>query len=241
MASFPVPPIPPSSLLSAQDQIETYTKMLKSLEESAKYQEEAIAYHTQSLELLVAESQNTQSQLDLCQNTIGILSQTQKLTLSNTSKSLKNGKNERKALKKVEEKAVTAKKSKSPSKTKSKPPSKTKLTKVTSKKKQNSKQEKGATTKQSIQKGQKKTKSTLPPSSVLDKYENITAMVLDFVQKKKGAVVEVSQIIKYIYPKGLSKEERKKAFSSFSSVLSLSMKRGILERTVPGKYRWIGK
>jgi len=66
-------------------------------------------------------------------------------------------------------------------------------------------------------------------------------MVLDFVQKKKGAVVGVSEIIKYAYPKGLSEEEQKRAYNSFSKVLSTSMKKGILERTVPGKYRWILK
>lgn len=224
MASLLSPPIPPKNILSTEDQIETFTQMLLSLEESAQYQEKSIAYHTESLEIFKEESKNTKAQLDLCRNTIEILSQTQKLAPSVSPTSSKNGNNGGKSGKIVEEKAVTAK-----------PSSKTKSTKVGVQKKQKSQQEKKTTEKQ----GKIKTKSTLPPSSVLDKYKNITAMVLDFVQKEKGAVVEVSQIIKYVYPKGLSKEERKKALSSFSSVLSLSMKKGILERTVPGKYRWI--
>lgn len=232
MVLLSAPPIPPKSVLSTEDQIQTFTQMLKSLEESAKYQKEAIEYHTESLELLEEESKNTKAQLDLCRNTINTLSQTQQLVTSASSTSSKKSKNGQKTTKSVDKKATTVKKAKSSSKTKS--------TKAISKKPQSSKQKKESTTKKAVKQGQKKTKSTLPPSSVLKKYENITAMVLDFVQKKDG-VIDVSQIIKYVYPKGLSKENRKKAFSSFSSVLSLSMKKGILERTVPGKYRWIGK
>ncbi|MEN9565351.1 MAG: hypothetical protein RLZZ69_547, partial [Cyanobacteriota bacterium] len=43
----------------------------------------------------------------------------------------------------------------------------------------------------------------------------------------------------YAYPEGLKTEaEMKKASSSFSSVLINQTKKGILERTVPGKYMW---
>lgn len=221
MASLLSPPTPPKSTLSAEEQIKTFTQMLKSLEESAKYQEEAIAYHTESLKVLKEESENTKSQLDLCRNTIEILSKTQK---SSSAASSTASKNRSKAVIAVEEKTE-------------KSSSKKKAAQAGAKKKQNSKQEK----KTKVKSGKAKTRSTFPPSSVLDKYKNITEMVLDFVKKKKGAVVDVSQIIEYAYPKGLSGANRKKASSSFSKVLSLSIKKGIVERTVPGKYRWIGK
>lgn len=219
MASLLSPPTPPKSTLSSEEQIQTFSQMLKSLEESAKYQEEAIKYHTESLKVLKEESKNTKSQLDLCRNTIEILLKTQK---SASSKGAKDGRNSGKV--------VIEKKAKSTSKKKS--------SRVESKKKQDAKQEKKTTVKQI--KGKKR--SALSSSSVLDKYKNITAMVLDFVQKKKGGVVGVSEIIEYVYPKGgLSESEKKRAYNSFSKALSESMKKGILERTVPGKYRWIGK
>ena len=231
MTSLPTPPKPPQSVLSTQEQIATFTQMLKSLEESAQYQESAIAYHTESLKLLKEELINTNSQLDLCRNTIATLTKTKKLVSSRSSKNGENGYEDPKVL---EKKAAEEKKLK--------PEVKSKSTKTSSKKKQDSqlKSEKKTTSKQTINKGRKKTRSNIPSSSILDKYENITAMVLDFVQKQEG-VVDVSQIIKYVYPQGLSKEERKKAVSSFSSVLSLGKKKGILGRTVPGKYLWTGK
>ena len=49
-------------------------------------------------------------------------------------------------------------------------------------------------------------------------------------------------LIQYAYPEGLKTgAEMKKASSSFSSVLINQTKRGILERTVPGKYMWAKK
>lgn len=221
MTSLLTLPRPPKSILSTKEQIETFKKMLNSLEESAKYQEKVIAYHTDSLKEIKKEFKETKAQLDLCRNTIKILSKSQKSASSISSSASKNGSNESKAIKIVKEEAVAEKKEKSSSKSKS--------PKIVSKKKQNLKQEKT------------KTRNSLPASPVLEKYKNITEMVLEFVEKKKGAVVEISQIIKYVYPKGLSKEERTKVLNSFSKVLSLSMKKGIVERTVPGKYRWRGK
>jgi len=58
MASLLSPPVQPKSLLSTEEQIQTFIQMLKSLEESAKYQEEAIVYHTESLKVLTEESKN---------------------------------------------------------------------------------------------------------------------------------------------------------------------------------------
>ena len=83
--------------------------------------------------------------------------------------------------------------------------------------------------------------STLPASEVIDKFESITAMVLDFVKKQEG-VISVIDLIKYAYPEGLKTEaEAKKVSSSFSSVLINQTKKGRLERTVPGKYMWSTK
>jgi hypothetical protein len=66
-------------------------------------------------------------------------------------------------------------------------------------------------------------------------------MVLDFVKKQEG-VISVLDLIQYAYPEGLKTgAEMKKASSSFSSVLINQTKRGILERTVPGKYMWAKK
>ncbi len=65
-------------------------------------------------------------------------------------------------------------------------------------------------------------------------------MVLDFVKSQEG-VIEIADLIKYAYPDGLDEAQYKKASTSFSSVLGTQAKKGVLERTVPGKYMWKGK
>ena len=244
MASIPAPPVPPKSVLNTQDQIETFKQMLISLEETAEYQRDAISYHTESLSILETESANTDAQLELCQKTIATLSKTQELEPAKVEKSSSNG-----AAKKTSTKTTkTARKAKAktPAKTKStkakstaksKVSAKTKSIKATAAKATKSTAKKS--TKQTAKKTQGK-KSTLPPSPILKKFKNITAMVLDFAPKQDG-VISVTDIIKYVYPKGLNEANHKKAFSSFSSVLSLYTRKGVFERTVPGKYLWIGK
>lgn len=250
MVSPLIPPVPPTTSLSDDSKIAMFEQMLVSLQETADYQQKAIAYHHKSLELLQEESANTQSQLELCRSTIATLTKTQQLTpdLSQAEKSSNNGHIE------IESKAEpTVKTEKKPDaietkKAKSNQAKSNSSTKVKSNgnesdssagdnthKKSNSKAKKTKAKKSST-----KVSNKLPSSSVLEQYESIKDMVLDYVQKQEG-VVAVAEIIKHCYPEGISEPKRKKVYSSFSSVLLNALKKNLVERTVPGKYRWIGK
>ena len=247
-------PQPPESIVSNQDKIATFKQMLVSLEETAKYQEEAIAYHQQSLELLQQEAKNTKAQLEFCRNTIDTLTKTQQLIPTVTPEPQEDNTNGHQTVK-PQDKAKTKTPAKPPTKSKSsktKPKSPTKPKAKTSKpsksgdkksqsqavQKSKSSKAQSKTSSKTSSKPQTKVSNKLPPSPVLDRFESITAMVLDYMQRQEG-VVETGEIINYCYPDGLSEPQRKKVYSSFSSVLITGMKKGVFERTVPGKYRWV--
>jgi hypothetical protein len=225
--------------------------MLSDLENQAAYQQEAIAFHTQSLESIKAESEITAHELESCRGIIKSLKAS--TTIAQTveargneghskeeeeTKAPANSKPESKA--KIKSQPAASKiKSKSSVKTAVKPtaPKTESATKVVTKAIKPEPTESKSKTKSEV-KTVAKPVSTLPASEVIDKFESITAMVLDFVKKQEG-VISVINLIKYAYPKGLKTEaETKKVSSSFSSVLINQTKKGILERTVPGKYMW---
>jgi hypothetical protein len=227
MSTIPLLPTPPKPLFDLKKRLEVYQQMQSDLEQQAAYQQKAIAFHSESLELLKKEAENTQNELNSCQNIIESLT-------SNVSSQPQTASNGHQAvvvdaeIKPELETEPTKTKTKSLSKAKAKTPVKTNKSSTTKSK---------AEAKQATKKVKVKPASTLPPSKVIEQYESITDMVLDFVIEKEG-VIEVSDVIKYAYPDGLEPAQRKKAASSFSSVLGLQAKKGKLERTVPGKYLW---
>ena len=251
MVTLPDPPKPPTSPLNHQQQLATFKQMLLSLEETAQYQQKAIAYHTQSLELLQAEAVNTQTQLNSCREIINTLINTQKLISAVTPQSendsnngqhpVPGGKTKLKPDAEVKtEKSNKAQTNSKSSKIKGKSGQSTSANKTKTKTPAQPKATSSKIAKHSSKKTQSKPISTLPSSDILNKFESITALVLDFVQKQEG-VIAVADIIKYVYPHGLNEAQYKKVSSSFSSVLVNQAKKKVLERTVPGKYRWLGK
>ncbi|MGL6344137.1 MAG: hypothetical protein ACRC80_33955, partial [Waterburya sp.] len=54
-----LPPTPPEPVFSTAKRLEVYQQMLSDLESQATYQQHAIAFHTQSLESIKAESEIT--------------------------------------------------------------------------------------------------------------------------------------------------------------------------------------
>jgi hypothetical protein len=246
-------PPPPEPVFSTAKRLEVYEQMLSDLENQAAYQQEAIAFHTQSLESIKAESEITAHELESCRGIIKSLKAS--TTIAQTveargnkghskeeeTKALANSKPESKAKAKFKP-AASKTKPKSSGKNAVKPtaPKTESATKVVTKAIKPEPTEAKSTTKSKV-KTVAKPVSTLPASEVIDKFESITAMVLDFVKKQEG-VISVIDIIQYAYPEGLKTEaETKKVSSSFSSVLINQTKKGILERTVPGKYMWSTK
>jgi chromosome segregation ATPase len=242
-ASF-LPP-PPEPVFSTAKRLEVYQQMLSDLENQAAYQQEAIAFHTQSLESIKAKSEITAQELESCRGIIKSLKAS--TTIAQTVEASSNqGYSEVKE----EIKAQAASKTKPKAEAKSQRSSKTSV-KPTAPKTESATKVETKAIKPELTKSQSKTKSevkavakpvsTLPASEVIDQFESITAMVLDFVKKQEG-VISVIDLIKYAYPKGLKTEaEIKKVSSSLSSVLINQTKKGILERTVPGKYMWVTK
>jgi hypothetical protein len=227
MSTIPVPPTPPKPLFDLKKRLEVYQQMQSDLEQQAAYQQKAIAFHSESLELLKKEAENTQNELSSCQNIIESLT-------SNVSSQPETASNGHQAV--VVDAELEPELETKPTKTKTKSLSKAKAkTPVKTNKSSTTKSQTEA--KQATKKVKVKPVSTLPPSKVLEQYESITDMVLDFVIEKEG-VIEVSDVIKYAYPDGLESAQRKKVARSFSNALGLQAKKGKLERTVPGKYLW---
>jgi hypothetical protein len=236
-------PPPPEPVFSTAKRLEVYEQMLSDLENQAAYQQEAIAFHTQSLESIKAESEITAQELESCRGII------KSLKVSTTiAQTVEARGNERHSQEEEETKAPANSKPESKAKAKSKQSRKTSVkptvpktesaTKVVTKAIKPEPTEAKSKTKSEV-KAVAKPVSTLPASEVINKFESITAMVLDFVKKQEG-VISVINLINYAYPKGLKTEaETKKVSSSFSSVLINQTKKGILERTVPGKYMWV--
>jgi hypothetical protein len=227
MSTIPVPPTPPKPLFDLKKRLEVYQQMQSDLEQQVAYQQKAIAFHSESLELLKKEAENTQNELNSCQNIIESLT-------SNVSSQPQTDSNGHQAV--VVDAEIEPELETEPTKTKTKSLSKAKV-KTPVKTNKSSTTKSKAEAKQTTKKVKVKPASTLPPSKVLEQYESITDMVLDFVITQEG-VIEVSDVIKYAYPDGLEPAQHKKAASSFSSVLGLQTKKGNLERTVPGKYLW---
>ena len=232
MTNIPAFPKPPQNLFDSEKKLAIYSQMLADLEQNANYQQEAIAYHTQSLKLLEVEAASTQTELEACRNIINSLSKTQQLaanvTLDEENKSNGYHPTEAEETDRVELPAVPSK----ADKLKQKTPAKKSQTKT--------KLPKAKVKPQAQKKSKDKLDSTLPPSPRLDTYENITAGVLDFVKKQEG-VISSPDVVAHFYPDGLNQTQQKKVAKSFSSVLSLQFRKGILERTVPGKYIWKNK
>ena len=231
-------PPPPEPVFNTSKRLEVYEQMLSDLESQAAYQQEAIAFHTQSLESIRAESEITTQELESCR---GIIKSLKANTLI-VQTAEANG-NQGHSQEEEETKAPAEAKSKKSRKTSVKPtaPKTESATKARTKAISTSEPTKSQSKTKSEVKAVAKPVSTLPASEVIDRFESITAMVLDFVKKQEG-VISVIDLIRYAYPKGLKTEaEMKKASSSFSSVLINQTKRGILERTVPGKYMWAKK
>ncbi|NJL52751.1 MAG: hypothetical protein HC930_12040 [Hydrococcus sp. SU_1_0] len=238
-------PPPPEPAFSTAKRLEVYEQMLSDLENQAAYQQEAIAFHTQSLESIKAESEITAQELESCRGIIKSLKASTTIAQAVEARG-----NEGHSQEEEETKAPANSQPESKAKAKSKPAaskSKSKSSRKTSVNPTAPKTELKAISSEPTE-AKSKTKSevktvakpvsTLPASEVIDKFESITAMVLDFVKKQEG-VISVIDLIKYAYPKGLKTEaETKKVSSSFSSVLINQTKKGILERTVPGKYMW---
>lgn len=232
MTIIPLPPKPPQNSFDNQKKLAIYSQMLADLEQNASYHQEAIAYHAQSLKQLETEAASTQAELKSCRKIITSLSKIQQLAETRTPED-ENRSNGYHPIE-VEEAAqleLPAVKSK-PDKSKEKTPAKKNRTKT--------KSPKAKVKAQGQKKSKNKFDSTLPSSPRLDVYESITAGVLDFVKKQEG-VIGSPDVLAHFYPDGLNQALQKKALSSFSSVLSLQSKKGVLERTVPGKYMWINK
>ncbi len=231
MTNIPAPPKPPQNLFDSEKKLAIYSQMLADLEQNASYQQEAIAYHAQSLKILEAEATTTQTELEACRNIINSLSKTQQLAaniIDEENKSNGYHPTEAEETARLELPAVSSKADKSKQKTPAK------------KSQAKTKSPKAKVESQDQKKSRNKLDSTLPPSLRLDNYENITAGVLDFVKKQEG-VISSPDVVAYFYPDGLSQTQQKKVSKSFSSVLSLQFRKGILERTVPGKYMWNNK
>lgn len=232
MTTIPAPPKPPQNLFDSEKKLAIYSQMLADLEQNASYQQEAIAYHAQSLKILEAEAVTTQTELESCRNIINSLSKTQQLTANVTldEGNQSNGyhSTETEEIVRVEIPADQSKADKSKQQTSVK------------KSQTKTKSSKAKVKPQAQKKSKNKLDSTLPPSPRLDTYENITAGVLDFVKKQEG-VISSPDVVAYFYPDGLDQTQQNKVAKSFSSVLSLQFRKGILERTVPGKYMWNNK
>jgi hypothetical protein len=236
-------PSPPEPVFSTAKRLEVYEQMLSDLENQAAYQEQAIAFHTQSLESIKAESEITAQELESCRGIIKSLKASTTIAQTVETRS-----NEKHSKKEEESKAPANSQAESKAKTKSKISKKTSVKPTAPKIESTTKVPIEAISSPEPTQAKSKTKSqakavakpvsTLPASEVIDEFESITAMVLDFVKKQEG-VISVIDLINYAYPKGLKTEaETKKVSSSFSSVLINQTKKGILERTVPGKYMW---
>jgi hypothetical protein len=232
VTTLPAPPKPPQNLFDSKKKLAIYSQMLADLEQNASYQQEAIAYHAQSLKLLEAEAATTQTELEACRNIINSLSKTQQLaanaTLDEENQSIGYNPTEAEEADGVEIPADQFKADKS------------KQTIAVKKSQTKAKSPKAKVKLQEQKKSKNKLDSSLPPSPILDTYENITAGVLDFVKKQEG-VISSPDVVAHFYPDGLNQTQQKKVAKSFSSVLSLQSKKGILERTVPGKYMWNNK
>lgn len=181
-------PPPPEPVFSTAKRLEVYEQMLSDLENQAAYQQQAIAFHTQSLESIKAESEITAQELESCRGIIKSLKAS--TTIAQTveardkeghSKEEEEGKApaNSKPESKTESKAKT--KSKRPRKTSVKPtvPKTESATKVVTKAIKSEPTEAKSKTKSEV-KAVAKPVSTLPASEVIDKFESITAMVLDF-------------------------------------------------------------
>ena len=251
----PAPPTPPKLELSAADKLANFRSMLDELEAKVKYYQESIQYYQELKDQFESELTKERELLELTKNTVASLSEFVTSSPSEsksesepttTAKSNGNG-NGKVAMIELETETKTKTKTKPKSsktntktKTKNKPKSSkanTKAAKATKSTNTKSKATKANTSKKSSS----KSKSTLPPSKKLDGYESITQAVLDFVSSQEG-VVSVREIVKHFYPDGLPEgTDSKKVSNSFSSILSVQVKRQVLERTVPGKYLYVGK
>jgi hypothetical protein len=252
MVNTIAPPTPPKALLSPEKHLEIYQQMQSDLEATVRYQEESIEYHQKSLTVLQQEVEVTKAQLQLCNTTIASITKTQKLvpdiskadstTSSNGNYPAQVEKSESEPDSEVETATKTETQTDSKStknKSKSGKPTSAKTT-TKNQTPAKSKSTKSKTQKQQQKKPQTKATNSLPPSDKLNQFESITAMIIDLMSKQPG-VIEVADVIKYVYPNGLDEAQYKKASSSFSSVLGIQSKKGVLERTVPGKYRWTGQ
>jgi hypothetical protein len=255
MVTTIAPPTPPKALLSPEKHLEIYQQMQSDLEATVRYQEESIEYHQKSLTALQQEVEVTKAQLQLCNTTIASITKTQQLvpeiskadgtasSNGNYPAQVEKSESEPKSEVETATKTETQTDSKSTkNKGKSGKPTSTKKAKTPTKSQTPAKPKstKSKTQKQEQKKPQTKATNSLPPSDKLNQFESITAMIIDFMSKQPG-VIEVADVIKYVYPDGLDEAQYKKVSSSFSSVLGIQSKKGFLERTVPGKYRWIGQ
>lgn len=231
------PPQPPQNMLDTSKRLAVFKEMQSQLEATLEYQEKSITYHQQMLEQFKEESASTKTQLELCRNTIKTLTSTSELIPSPEVSGQSNGhgtvetateihnetKTEVKTLPLAESTdSERTHKPINPDTSKPRKTGKTKTSKVKSK---------------APIESRPKSNSKLPDSPKLNKFESITAAVLDFVRGQES-VVSAGDIVQHFYPDGLVEKERKKAYTSFSNVLSAGVKKGIYEKTVPGKYRY---
>ncbi|MGF1488731.1 MAG: hypothetical protein ACFBSE_16725 [Prochloraceae cyanobacterium] len=77
----------------------------------------------------------------------------------------------------------------------------------------------------------------LPPTEKLDRYGTLIKSITIFIKDKAPNAVSASDILNWLYPEGLDRETRKKAYTSVSNCLS-SYANFKWIRTKPGFYAW---
>lgn len=231
------PPQPPQNMLDTNERLAIFKEMQSQLEATLEYQEKSITYHQQMLEQFKEESASTKTQLELCRNTIKTLTSTSELIPSPEVSGQSNGHGTAETATKIHNETKTE--VETPPLAESTDGDRTHKPKNpdTNKPRKTGKTKTGQVKAKAPTKSKPKFNSKLPDSPELDKFESITAAVLDFV-KGQESVVSAGDMIQHFYPDGLAEEERKKAYNSFSSALSNGVKKGIYEKTVPGKYRY---
>ena len=231
------PPQPPKNLLDTSERLAVFKDMQTQLEATLEYQEKSITYHQQMLEQFQEESASTKTQLELCRNTIKTLTSTSELVVSPEIAPQPNGRGTVETATEIQSETTT--KVTTPTLAESSDSNKTHQPRNpnTSKPRKTGQTKTSKVKAKAPTKSRAKSHSKLPNSPELNKFESITAAVLDLV-KGQESVISAGDIVQHFYPDGLVGKERKKAYTSFSNALSAGVKKGIYEKTVPGKYRY---
>lgn len=83
--------------------------------------------------------------------------------------------------------------------------------------------------------------SRMPYSAKLEKYETITATILQCLRKHHPRTMDAHQVMDWIYPQGVEEQERRKTYYSISNCLIKGCDTKGWHRVAKAKYIWDGK